>query len=256
MTGPDGRRRRFRAVLLAGALAAAGVLFSGGAGAGDETELFLAAIRDDRPAELRELLIRVPDVNVATEKGRTALMIAAKYGDVGLVRALIDRGADVNATNHNGGTALMYSALPGSVDSVELLIASGSEINAVGRNGWNALMIAAAKGHAGVIGVLIDHGADANAPDVYGWTPLMRAVYENHSDAVDALLASPDIALDRQDDHGATALHHAVSIGNESLVTKLLQAGARRSIQDAEGLTALQRAESLSSPDIAALLAE
>jgi ankyrin repeat protein len=44
-------------------------------------------------------------VNLQDKQGRTALMIAADYGNASLADALLKAGADSTITNHNGQTA-------------------------------------------------------------------------------------------------------------------------------------------------------
>jgi hypothetical protein len=61
----------------------------------------------------------------------TDLQVAAKGGDVQLVRLLIDRGADINAPPFavNGRTSVQTAAISHSMDEIRLLCDHGADIN-------------------------------------------------------------------------------------------------------------------------------
>lgn len=61
---------------------------------------------DNLIAQLRLLAKHGANVNVANNRGDTALITAARQGSNAMVRALIELGADVNATDKAGKTAL------------------------------------------------------------------------------------------------------------------------------------------------------
>ncbi len=180
----------------------------------------------------------IPNIDVRGANGKTALMIAARAGDVDLVMELLKRGADPNTVNVNGGTPLMFAAISGNDVIVEELLVRGATVNATGSNGWNALMVASAKGFPDTVKRLLDSGADINAADVYLWTPLHRAAYENRILTVEALLRHEGVEVDFQDDHGATPLHLAAVRGHQEVVQKLLEAGADPLLQDSHGRVA------------------
>ena len=58
--------------------------------------------------------------------GTHALMVAAAFGHVDMVRVLIDRGADVNAQDLTGWTPLHAAAFKGNMQIVRLLLARGA----------------------------------------------------------------------------------------------------------------------------------
>lgn len=195
------------------------------------------AIQDNRLEVIRRHLDEIKDVNLATERGKTALMAAASQGAADLVRALLERGAAVNALNHNAGTALIYAAWSGDVQTARMLLDRGAAVNQQSSNGWSALMMAAAKDHALLAGLLLERGAAVGLPDIYGWTPLMRATYAGHQDVVSVLLAHPGIAIDAANDQGQTALHLAVIQQNVPIARQLLAHGARPDSRDVAGRT-------------------
>lgn len=202
----------------------------------------LAALSSRDYTRAFELVSGGADPNAADVNGRTPLMIAGRSGRSDLVAALIDAGADVNAANNNGGTPLMFSAIAGDPATVSLLLEHGARVQAVGNMGWTALMVAAVKGHPHVIHMLLEGGADPNHPDVYGWTALMRAANRDRLDAVTALMADARTELERRDDDGGTALHHAAEEGHERVVDYLRSRGANVSARDNRGFSAADRA--------------
>lgn len=76
--------------------------------------------------QFEELLSRGVDVNASNELGVTALMVAAYYGRLEMVRALINHRADVNLKDSDGFTAAMLADHSGHQDIVRILAARGA----------------------------------------------------------------------------------------------------------------------------------
>ena len=221
----------------------------------DDAE-FLRGIQHGNLALIGKNIDTIDNVNLTTESGKTALMVAAKVGDCALVTKLLERGANANGSNQNGGTPIMFAAISGNVVCMEALLEKGAQVNAQGSNGWGAIMVAAAKGHYGATELLLKAGADVNIKDVYLWTPLHRATFENRLEVSDLLLQQPDIDIDSLDDQGATALHHASSQGHVALAIKLIEHGARTGLQDRRGRTALNYAVEKGHDQVVLILRE
>jgi ankyrin repeat protein len=186
---------------------------------------------------IERLLPQGANVNLASEDGKTALMLAAGAGQRELVHALLAAGADVNFTNRRGGTALMYAATSGDPETVALLLSHGAAVNAKAVNGWTAVTLASAKGYSIIVRRLLDAGADANAADLYGWTPLMRAVEEDRPEVVRVLLQDKSVRVNARDDRGETALHHAAAAGSLAIARLLIVRGADTRSTDMAGRT-------------------
>ncbi len=198
---------------------------------------FVKALRRENGSDIEAQIAAGKDPNFRMPGGKTPLMVAAKIGDLDLVRLLLSRGADINAKTGNGGTPLMFSAIRGNANIVRLLIDRGADVNAVAHFNWTALMVASAKGHDEIVRMLLNNGANANVADVYGWTPLMRAVYENRFAAVAVFMENDAVELDAVDETGATALHHAAAEGRLEIAALLLEKGADLQAKNALGLT-------------------
>jgi ankyrin repeat protein len=96
---------------------------------------------------------------------------------------------ELNYTVPRGGsTALLFAARAGDVESARLLIEGGADVNDSLPDGASALVVAAHSGHGQVAALLLDKGADPNAADI-GYTALHAAVLRSDLDIVTALLA-------------------------------------------------------------------
>jgi ankyrin repeat protein len=179
---------------------------------------------------------------------------AASSGDLDRVRALVEAGGDVNATDeHGSGTLLTFHAdvmeyllskgadpnrqtnesgdpiLSGvayfnNVECVRLLLQAGADPNAlVNGTGETALHgciiglgnnVTASDRHA-VVKLLIEHGADPNRRTIpgVGTSAFWRDVRTR----------------------GETPLHRAAAYASEETVKFLLDAGADKTIRDANG---------------------
>ena len=104
-------------------------------------QAWISAIGSDRIDRLIQLgqthalssLLELTAIN-----GKSALMVAAKKGDVGFATTLVDHGANVHDTTVTNGTAFMFAILGNQREMVEWLHEAGSDINVVGSNGWTA----------------------------------------------------------------------------------------------------------------------
>src|SRR5437867_370835 len=103
----------------------------------------------------------------------TALMFAARVGDLASARLLVAAGADVNDEDAWGVSAVVLAAHSGFTDVVEFLLDNGANANA-DKAGFTALHEAVMRRDENLVKVLLDHGADANLP-VRSWTPTRRS---------------------------------------------------------------------------------
>ncbi len=105
--------------------------------------------------------------------GNTALLFAARVGDVTSARLLLDAGADVDATDASGLSAVDLAAHSGFSDLVTLLLDRGADPDVEG-GAFSALHAAILRRDEGMARTLLAHGADANAR-IANWTPTRRA---------------------------------------------------------------------------------
>ena len=110
--------------------------------------------------------------------GNTALMFAARNGDLASARLLIAAGADVADTNAWGVSAVTMAAHAGFTSLVALFLDAGADPDAA-EAGFAAIHAAVMRRDAKLVATLLDHGADPNAV-LRTWTPTRRASRDFH----------------------------------------------------------------------------
>jgi len=89
---------------------------------------------------------------------------------------------------HGGETALMFAARVGDLTSAKLLVAAGANVNDADAWGVSATVLAEHSGFGELVEFLLDHGADPNAAKA-GFTALHEAIMRRDEKTVTALLA-------------------------------------------------------------------
>jgi ankyrin repeat protein len=102
----------------------------------------------------------------------TALMFAARSGDLESARLLVAAGADVNDTDAWGVSAMVLAAHSGFAELMEYLLDKGANPNAADA-GFAALHVAIMRRDERMVTALLAHGADANTR-LAAWTPKRR----------------------------------------------------------------------------------
>lgn len=105
--------------------------------------------------------------------GETALMFAARVGDLPSAKLLVAAGANVNDADAWGVSATTLAAHSGFTDFVLFLLDKGADPNAY-PNGFNALHEAIMRRDEVMVAALLEHHADPNAI-LKTWTPTRRS---------------------------------------------------------------------------------
>ena len=163
-------------------------------GARKQTAL-MWAVSQQHPDVVKILLARGADVSLRSEKwsqvyavpphgympynrdipsgDETAILFAARVGDLESAKMLVAAGARVNDTDAWGVSAVTLAAHSGFADVVEFLLEKGADPNAM-KAGFAPLHEAIMRRDETMVAALLAHGADANAR-VQTWTPTRRS---------------------------------------------------------------------------------
>jgi ankyrin repeat protein len=133
----------------------------------------------------------------------TALMFAARAGDLSSAKLLVAAGANVNDTDAWGVSATTLAAFSGYGDVVEYLLEKGADPNKAAA-GFTALHAAIMRRDEKMVSALLAHGADANAR-LQTWTPTRRSSHD-FSFAPDWVGATPLWLASRVDEPGIMRL--------------------------------------------------
>ena len=172
------------------------------------------------------LLAHGADPGIKTENGETALMMPGSFlakDDAILVQNLISAGAKPDQSSNSGKTPLIAAARFGQIGNVKILLDEGVSVNAADDNGRTAIMEAARwTEDMKVISLLMSRGADINAMDKNGDTALTIAV-ASHLNNVGVISGILKLGADinTRNSHGMTALKIAASLGRTAMVTQI-----------------------------------
>lgn len=108
----------------------------------------------------------------------TALLFAARVGDLESAKLLFAAGANANDADAWGVSAVSYAAHSGFRDMLDLLLAHGADPNAAPA-GFTALHIAILRRDEKMAAALLAKGANPNTP-LTTWTPTRRSSKDLH----------------------------------------------------------------------------
>ena len=108
----------------------------------------------------------------------TALLFAARVGDIDSARLLIEAGANVNDADAWGVSATVYAAHSGFRDIVDLLLDNSADPSAAAA-GFSALHIAIMRRDEAMAAALLAKGANPHTP-LTTWTPTRRSAKDLH----------------------------------------------------------------------------
>uniref|UniRef100_A0A8C3DME5 Uncharacterized protein n=1 Tax=Corvus moneduloides TaxID=1196302 RepID=A0A8C3DME5_CORMO len=188
-------------------------------------------------------------------RGETALHMAARAGQVEVVRCLLRNGALVDARAREEQTPLHIASRLGKTEIVQLLLQHMAHPDAATTNGYTPLHISAREGQLDVASVLLEAGASHSMSTKKGFTPLHVAAKYGSLEVAKLLLqrrACPDSA----GKNGYTPLHIAAKKNQMQIATTLLNYGADTNILTKQGVTPLHLASQEGHTDMVTLLLE
>jgi uncharacterized protein len=214
-------------------------------------------------AEARRLGLLEPDRIVSPPAAdgdpgaaTTALLQAARIGDVEALRRAIAAGAALDAVGGHGATALAWAVSNGHAEAVSVLLAAGADWRLQSVRGQSPLNVAVFQDDLVIIRLLLEAGADVDeritGPEalhhLLGATPLFLAAAHGKEAALAALLAA-GATVNATNQEGATALFLAASDAHVPVVRALLEAGAAAGWRDANGASPLVMAADSGAKD-------
>jgi ankyrin repeat protein len=156
---------------------------------------------------------------------------------------LLGRGAEIEIRDAEGNTAFMEAILAGNSPSMEQLAKRGADVKTRNFKGDTALHITASMDRTDLSTQLLAWGVSIHARNANDRTPFQNAL--NSSSRLVRTFLTMD-RLNSSDDFGSTPLHIAVQErASLSIIKSILELGARQTMVDAEGRTALRLAVDL-----------
>ncbi|KAL3530681.1 hypothetical protein ACH5RR_010003 [Cinchona calisaya] len=226
-----------------------------------ETALYIAA--EYGYVELVREMIKYYDLVAAGIKARNgfdALHIAAKQGDLDIVKLLMEAHPELSMTVDNANTTALHTAAnQGHIEVVNYLLELESSLATIARsNGKTALHSAARNGHVQVVKALLSKEPGiATRNDKKGQTALHMAVKGQNLEVVEELIKADPSLINMVDTKGNTALHISTRKGRAQIVRLLLaQNETDTTAVNRSNETAIDTAEKTGQEDIAAILQE
>ena len=136
------------------------------------------------------------------------LFQASTIGDVAEIKSLVARGANVNLADEDDWTPLQLASQNGCVEAIKALIEAEANVNLADKDGWTTLHLASQSGHSEVVKLLVEIGLDVNALNRYDRTPLHLASRIGYSEVVEFLIENK-ADFNIADKDGETPLYHA-----------------------------------------------
>jgi ankyrin repeat protein len=146
-----------------------------------------ASISDDEQAErTRKWLKRTAYSSPGSESAKATsgstdpatapLIMAARRGNIEVVRMLLNDGAPSAVVDQEGYDALSRASETGHLDVAKALLEAHADPEGSAPGGRTPLLLAAAKGHSRMVSLLLRAKADPNVRDAAGMTPLHHSI--------------------------------------------------------------------------------
>ena len=192
---------------------------------------------------IKLLLDAGADVNISNKHGESPLTQAISWSDknIEVIKLLLDAGADVNVSDEYNRTPLSRAALENNLEVIKLLVKYGADLKTQGIDCFVDAMLHLihydeesdrSKESRAIQANLcaeyfIKSGIDINERHTNGKTMLMLIVHFKNVGNLISLLIEKGADVNAVDSVGKTALDYAQSVGNETAIKMLKQAGAK-----------------------------
>ncbi|XP_037747858.1 serine/threonine-protein phosphatase 6 regulatory ankyrin repeat subunit A isoform X3 [Chelonia mydas] len=201
-------------------------------GKAQETPLHIAACIHEGEKVAEMLLKSGADVNVEQENGETAMHVAARHGNLRMIKALIEEGGELTSQSKAGECplhiAVQHCHLPVVEEILNYLATEKSHaeasacVNQENKNDWSPLLMAAERGHTAIVKILLQHHARVDVFDEHGKAALHLAAENGHDQIADMLLWHKAF-VNAKTKLGLTPLHLSAQNGYNHLVKLLVE---------------------------------
>ncbi|XP_054035996.1 ankyrin repeat and SOCS box protein 3 isoform X2 [Dryobates pubescens] len=200
------------------------------------------AAREGNVKMLRKLIKQGYSIDVPDNRGWVPIHEAAAHNSSECLRVLIGAASSVdyiNSKTFEGLCALHLSARHGSLESLHVLLESGADPNEVTTEATTPLFLAVENGHINTVKFLLQHGANIEGPHSWsGWNSLHQASFQGFTEIMEILLEK-GASKECKDDFGITPLFVAAQYGQLESLRLLVSHGADVNCQAKDKATPL-----------------
>ena len=172
-------------------------------------------IKNGNLSEVKLILQNYNDLSIINEEGEFPLYIAAKKGDLEIVKYLVKLGANFNQR------ITSFKHWPGGT----------------------AITIAAMKRHWEIVRFLVEVGGDVNSRDIEWMSSLHWATYWNEDVSIVSFLIEHGALVVGRNYEWETPLHYSAMYGNIQVAKLLIEHGAEINSKDMKERTPLDIAK-------------
>jgi len=115
--------------------------------------------------------------------------MAARKGNLEIIKVLLKSGANLNIASNDGMTPLIIASNTGNINVITLLLSAKADISIADKMNFTSLTHAASQGHNKACEILISSGAAIDG-NINGPTPLLFAVMNQNESLARLLLKS------------------------------------------------------------------
>uniref|UniRef100_A0A8D0FUF0 Ankyrin repeat and SOCS box containing 3 n=1 Tax=Strix occidentalis caurina TaxID=311401 RepID=A0A8D0FUF0_STROC len=200
------------------------------------------AAREGNVKMLRKLLKQGYSIDVPDNRGWVPIHEAAARNSSECLRLLVRAAPSdgyINSKTFEGMCALHLSARHGSLESVRVLLEAGADPNGVTTEATTPLFLAVENGHADIVKFLLEHGANVQGSHSWsGWNSLHLASFQGCPEIMKILLEK-GASKECKDDFGITPLFVAAQYGKLESLRLLVSHGADINCQAKDRATPL-----------------
>ncbi|NWR72733.1 ASB3 protein, partial [Centropus unirufus] len=200
------------------------------------------AAREGNVKMLRKLIKQGYSINVPDNRGWVPIHEAAAHNSSECLRVLVHAASSddyINSKTFDGMCALHLSACHGSLESLRVLLEAGADPNQVTIEETTALFLAVENGHTDIVKFLIQHGANVKGPHSWsGWNSLHEASFQGRTEIMQILLEK-GASKECKDNFGITPLFVAAQYGKLESLRLLVSHGAEVNCQAKDKATPL-----------------